>query len=281
MNKALPCTGAILLFVVNASAEVPGLRLYEVSSPNAIWQVDVDIPDVINPVPQDVIESIAGFEFGQGVFYAPNTNNNTDLFVLQPGTGTLLDTITMTFPAGGDVITSLEFVGGTLYGGFTTEFVRDRSSLVTINPATGLVDLVGAMGIDSPTGGLAYDGSTMYTVNSGAGGPATLYTVSLLDGSATAIDAVLDAASGAAVTLTGLEFGTDGVLYGLGRGELDQNTLFSIDPNTALATRLGLLGSLQGSGTSFTTIPEPGSLVLLAVGLALGAFVVRRKKREV
>ena len=85
------------------------------------------------------------------------------------------------------------------YGGFTTEG-RGPSTSVTINPTTG--DLVGAMGIDSPTGGLAYEGSTMNTVNSGAGGAARLYSVSLGDGSATAIDAVIDTASGADVTLT-------------------------------------------------------------------------------
>lgn len=274
ITKSILAMAGLFISAASVSADVPGLRAFDSLSPSVVWEVDVAIPSAINDVTQGISGPVAEFEYGQGAFYAPSTADNTDLFVLQPGTGTLLNTITMTFPNGGNVITSAEFVGGTLYGGFTTEGSGGPSSLVTIDYLTGVVSMVGAMGINAPTGGLAYDGSNMYTVNSGAGGPATLYTVNLGNGLATSIGSVLDAASGATVTLTGLEFGTDGVLYGLGRG-LDNNMLFSIDPSTGTAMRLGSL-SLE-NGTSLTTVPEPGFASLLVFGSMVGVAARRRR----
>jgi hypothetical protein len=146
----------------------------------------------------------------------------------------------MTFPTGGDVITSLEFIGDTLYGGFTTEG-GGPSSLVTIDTTTGDVAAVGAMGIDNPTGGLAWDGTTLYTVNSGAGGSAILYTVDTALGTATEVGAVSE-------------------------------QLFTVDPATGTASRIGDLGT--NGATSITAIPEPASLGLLL----LAAGLLRRRR---
>ena len=225
---------------VGASAQ-SGLFLYDVSGgdnfQDAIWRVDEATPDVFDPLTTAINNAIAGFEYAGGNFWAASTNTNTDLFHLDGGDGSLINTVTMAFPSGGDVITSMEMVGGTLYGGFTTEG-GGASHLVTIDTTSGNVSMVGAMGIDSPTGGLAYNG-TMYTVNSGAGGAATLYSVALGSGAATAIGAVAEA-DGTAVTLTGLEFGTDGVLYGLGRGADEDNGCLEIAPGSH---DRGLIGS--------------------------------------
>ncbi len=270
--------GLCALTLASGAASAQGLRLYEVGGANnnandVIWHVDTTTPTVLNPLIRDSANAIAEFEWGQGAYYAASTNINTDLFVINPITGVTSPTITMSFPSGGDVITSMEFVGATLYGGFTSEGGGGPSSLVTINTSTGVVSMVGAMGITSPTGGLAWDGATMYTVNSGAGGAATLYTVALGTGAATAVGNVTNTATGAAVVLTGLEFGTDGILYGLGRGA-DERTLFSINPANGDATSLGSLPIGSGSYTSLTTVPAPGAMTLLALG---GLAAARRR----
>ena len=277
MNSRI-CTAFLLSMFLVGSAHAQGLRMYDVTgSPNFldfVWSVDPATPAATNPVEMDIGNAIAGFEYGNGLYYAANTNTNTDLFVLNPGTGSLVNTLTMTFPGGGDVITSLEFANGILYGGFTTEG-GGPSNLVSINTNTGNTTLIGAMGIGAPTGGLAFDGTTMYTVNSGAGGSATLYTVDLGSGSASAVAAILDG-SGNSVTLTGLEFGRDGVLYGLGRAG-NEDDLFAIDPITGLATNLGNLGPFSGQTTTLTSIPEPTSLFLLS---AAGFFGLARRRRK-
>ena len=96
-----------------------------------------------------------------GVVYAADTDDNILLHTIDPSTGSVTGTITMTFPLGGDVLTALEFVGSTLYAGFTTEEDRDGPTfLTTVDIGTGIVSTVGETGISSPLGGLAYDVAT-------------------------------------------------------------------------------------------------------------------------
>ena len=106
---------------------------------------------------------------------------------------------------------------------------------------------------------------------------ATLFTVDTSTGAAKAVGDVVDQ-NGSNITLTGLEFGTDGVLYGLGRMP-DQDTLFTIDPSSGSATRVGVIANVgTGSTTSLTTVPEPSSLALLAVACVTMAAIDRRRK---
>lgn len=256
-----------------AAGTTAGLRLWDTgANVNTVWTIDTAAPAAVDPVYLDTDNAVADFEYGLGKYYAASTNDNTQLFVLDPANGMLLNTVVMSFPDGGNVITSMEFVGGTLYGGFATESgATFNSSLVTIDVNTGAVTMIGDMGIVGPTGGLAWNGSAMYTVNSGASGSAMLYSVDLGSGNATIIDDIVDA-SGAVITLTGLEFGLDGVLYGLGRGP-NENMLYSIDTETAMATAIGLLNS-DGQTTSLTTVPAPASLLALGT---LGLMARRRR----
>ncbi len=239
--------------------DAAALRVYESLAPSirdAIWQVDTSNATLSNPVMRAVPAAVAGFEWGRGAYYAHNTNVKTDLLVIDPATGVATSTIILSFPPGGDVLTSLEFVGDTLYAGLATEGGGVApSTLVTIDLNTGVVSTVGAMGINGPTGGLAWDGSRMYTVNSGASGVATLYAVNLATGAATPVGLIRDVANGAQVTLTGLEFGANGVLYGLGRGPND-NQLFAINPMTGAAALLGTLPPANFHYTSLTTAPS-------------------------
>ncbi len=216
-----------------------------------IFRVDVDAGNVFDLVHPAVSANLPEIEYHDGALYAPSASTNTDLFVLGTN-GSLMSTVSMTFPMGGNVITSLEFIGDVLYGGFTTEGGGGSpSSLVTIDTGTGVVTLVGAMGIAQPTGGLAFDGTTLFAVNAG-GNASTLYTVHLATGAATAVGPVLDQMA-SPVTLTGLEFGTDGVLYGLGRNS-SEGQLVAIDPATGAASFLSALSGIGGRSTAITSM---------------------------
>jgi hypothetical protein len=228
-----------------------------------------------DPIIRDASNAVPAFEYGFGYFYASNSDNRSELLKIDPFTGTTT-TISLTNPLAGDrVLTSLEFVGSTLYGGLA-HFGNPAgpSDLVTIDITTGAMTNIGAMGIGSPTGGLTYNRGQMYTVNSGAGGAATLYTVDLLTGAATSVGDVQ--VGGTGIALTGLEFSLRGTLYGLGRGAHD-NVLFSIDPTTGSAIFDRTLDPLliSGAGTTLTT-PTPSSIALIAAG---GMFAGMRRRR--
>ncbi|MFG0258321.1 MAG: hypothetical protein ACF8GE_10505 [Phycisphaerales bacterium JB043] len=258
-------------------------RLRVLTSFDSIYEVDVVTPDAINPVPLPSVEEpvLGSFEFGQGAFHAPSTQPafSEPLYQIEPGTGTLLDTLIMSFPPGGNGLTSLEFVGGTLYAALSTLTNPNApSSLIIIDTTTGIASMVGPMGFNAPTGGLAHDGTTMYTVNSG-GQPAVLYTVDTSTGAAAPVGPLINVDTGAQIKLTGLEFGLDGRLYGLGRGA-DNHVLFVIDPTTAWAFRLGLMPALAAkpamstSITAFDTCPmdfaRDGVIGGADLGLLLG-----------
>ncbi len=177
-----------------------------------------------------------------GVAYAADTDNKTFLHTIDPSTGSVTGTITMTFPMGGNVITALEFVGSTLYAGFTTEG-GGPTFLTTVDIGTGIVSTVGATGVSSPLGGLAYDVSTsvMYGISAG-GWPAELFTIDLSTGAATSVGLVTIGGLSFGGT-TALEFGPDGVLYALPNNNSSiTGHLLSIDPLTGAATDLGFTG---------------------------------------
>ncbi|MGD9036990.1 MAG: hypothetical protein PVF10_10560 [Syntrophobacterales bacterium] len=179
-----------------------------------------------------------------GVVYAADTDDNTLLHTIDPSTGSVTGTITLTFPMGGDVLTALEFVGSTLYAGFTTEGSGGPTFLTTVDIGTGIVSTVGATGVSSPLGGLAYDVATsvMYGISAGGSSP-QLFTIDLSTGAATSVGLVTIGGETFGGT-TALEFGPDGVLYALPNNNSDiTGHLLSIDPLTCAATDLGFTGA--------------------------------------
>lgn len=207
---------------------------------------------------------IAEIELGGGVIYGADTADNTNLHMIDPSTGLYTGTITLTFPPQGNVLTSLEFVGSTLYAGLTTEG-GGPTFLSTVDTSTGVVSVVGSTGFGSPFGGLAYDGSTMYGISAG-GSAGELFTVDLGTGAATSVGLVT--VGGASVGTTALEFGDDGVLYALPNvSDPIAGHLLSVDPATADAIDLGDTGL---DGLVALTTPEPSTLALLAVVGLLG-----------
>ncbi len=182
--------------------------------------------------------ALSELEYGNGQIYASNTSARNQLICLDPATGQETSIVTLTFPLGGDVLTALEFVGPTLYGGMAEDDEGGLSSLVTIDVATGVVTLIGATGIANPLGGLAMSAQgTMYAVTAG-GAPGALYTIDLATGAATLVGPVM--VEGVTIGTTALEFGCDGVLYALPNpSELLAGHLLRLDPATGLATNLG------------------------------------------
>ena len=182
---------------------------------------------------------IAEIEFGEDVIYGSDTSDNTQLHSIDPSTGLIFETLTMTFPPEGNVITSMELVGDVLYAGLTTEG-GGSTYLSTVDLGSGQVQVVGPTGFDSPFGGLAYDGPTMYGISAG-GSAGELFTVNLGTGAATSVGLVT--VGGQDVGTTALEFGDDGILYALANtSDPLAGHLLSIDPATAAGTDLGDTG---------------------------------------
>lgn len=164
---------------------------------------------------------------------------------IDPSTGLITDTTEIFYPSEDDVITSLEYVGSTLSGGMATEFEPNTDTvLVTLDISSGEITTIGATGVGSPLGGLAWDGTTMYAISAGGSTP-ILYTIDLDTGVATQVGEVTFAEGGSVGGLTALEFGGDGELYSLPNINWPtRGHLLSIDPLTAKATDLGDMGGL-------------------------------------
>jgi hypothetical protein len=220
---------------------------------NALFFIDPGPPPVATLIggPGGTFH-ISEIEWRNDIIYASEPSDNSQLHFVDPTTGLIFDTVTMTFPPEGDVITAMEFVESTLYAGLTAGG-GGPTFLSTIDPVTGVVSTIGPTGYESPFGGLAWNGTTMYGISAG-GEDAELFTVDLGSGAATSVGVVT--IEGNTFGATALEFGLDGVLYSLpNTGENLAGHLLSIDPFTAEATDLGDTGR-PGLTALTATLPE-------------------------
>jgi hypothetical protein len=216
--------------------------------------IDVHTPIVgaITPVATPVYTT--AFEHGFGSFFMSGVFGNGQLHQVEAATGLIINSYTMVWPPEGNTIKSMEFVGSTLYGGIATQGSGGSPSyFVRIDLLPGVVSVIGPMGFNGGSGGLAWDGTTMYTLNA-SGANATLYTVNLATGAATPVGTVINAVTGATIKLTALEFGNDGLLYAMGNDLDDAYGFYIIDTATAIATQLGNLSPLLSNSGSITAI---------------------------
>ncbi|MEM9066458.1 MAG: GC-type dockerin domain-anchored protein [Planctomycetota bacterium] len=204
------------------------------------------------------------FEYGDGVFYLADRDSPTPQLKLMDAAGADLGVLPLTFPPGStnDILTGMEYVNGVLYGAASMAGQGFESTLVTVDLTTGVVTEIGAMEIFWPAGGLAWDGTTMYTVAAGSS-IADYYSVDLATGLATYQGTFLDNFEFVDIFLTGLEFHPDGTLYGLGRPEDFPASviLYELDLSTGDANNLGELLPIEFEPTltSITSIGDIGS----------------------
>ncbi len=219
--------------------------------------IDTSVPrwEQVGPAQTPELMIISEIEHdGVGVIWAVDTGNNTLLHRIDASTGEWINTMTMSLPPEGNVITAMEFVDGVLYAGLTTEGggVTVDTWLSIIDTVTGEVSVVGeASGVGSPMGGLAWNGAALYGLSSG-GSPPTLFTLDINTGVASEVAPVmLDGASPG--NMTALEFGPNGVLYALpSRNNPLVNHLLSIDSATGIAADIGNMGGI-GRMVALTT----------------------------
>jgi len=240
---------AVLMLVAGGPAVAQDLFGYA-GGADSLYTIDPSIPSATLVGTDGASGIVAEIEHDGSEIWAADTSDNTNLHRINPATGAVLGTITLAFPSEGNVLTSLEFVDATLYAGLTTEG-GGETYLATVDTGTGAVTTIGPTGAGVPFGGLAYNGLAMYGISAG-GSQATLYTIDLGTGAATAIGSVL--VGGSPIGLTGLEWGTDGVLYAVpNTNEPSAGSLLTIDPETAAATDLGNTG--ETSLNALTALP--------------------------
>ncbi|MFG0258319.1 MAG: hypothetical protein ACF8GE_10495 [Phycisphaerales bacterium JB043] len=239
-----------------------GLRVWH-RGPQAVYDVDGNTAVSSNEVLMSTTEIVPGFEHADGVYYAATRVAPTQLLSLGPGTGALNSSVALSgFPASYNLVHALESVGGTMYAmvGIAGGSAID-ARLVTVNTATGAITDIGATGMGAPSGGLAYYNGVAYATTAAATPvDSNLYTVNLSTGAATLVGPVIDTATGQPINLTGLEFGYDGVLYGLNKVSFGTppDRLYAIDTATGLAFDRGPIGPITvGQLTSLTAVPPP------------------------
>jgi hypothetical protein len=201
------------------------------------------------------------------------TNNLTGTMYTVDNITGHLDTIDPITGLGtlGPVITGIgaKFVNGLAFDSSGVLFAEaiDPSSgssahLFTVNTTTGAATLVGPI---SPNINLdlAFSASdALYAWNSAHG----LMTVNTATGAGTLVNPSFSPPSITALTFDG------GTLLGAG------SSLFAIDTSTSATTLIGPIGfDIRGIALA-PTVPEPGTLLLSASGLA-GFFAGRRKRR--
>lgn len=196
-----------------------------------------------------------------------------DLATINPmtGAGTLGPTITGTGLSATAPIASIAWdpVTGVLYGNSSTGYGATADTLYSINPTTGVATLIGRLGF-----------SDVYALGFGQNG--TLYGIEDADEQGGLININLTTGAGTLVGDTGLAgpFDIASDPAGSGYYVADGNTyaLYKVNVSTGGVTEVGSyeadqnIAGLAFIGSAATSSPEPGSVVLLALGVGLVAI---------
>lgn len=180
--------------------------------------------------------------------YATSGGGDAAIYTIDAHSGEVLNRAPLSGFAVGGAVNGLEFdPSGTLLGTFIPT-AHGPSTLLSIDPSTGVMTGIGATGF-WPIGGLAFHPVTgvLYGITSG-GGIAELVTIATGTGAATAVGFTFGIYSG--IKMASLEFDADGRLIAGG-----DNNLYEIDTSTGAATLIGALANMADlSGLSMRPI---------------------------
>lgn len=274
-----------LLMTSHATAQQGPAELWVWSSggggggSNTLFEFDETGPTLGASVFTSTVDQSPAVEYIGGAFVLTESTNSPPgvVEVWNANTGLIISSVNLDFSlsssaADYDTVTAMEYVGGTLYAvNAARGDGSEPSEFGTLDPLTGVFTPIGLTNSTGgePLGGLAFDGTTMYA-SGGAGADETLYTVNLTTGALTVVGSTGE-------RLTSIQFGADGVLYGL---DGVSDALGTIDPNTAAFTPIGDVSGLAGGLNSLTStfiVPEPASATLLALG---GLMLTMRGRRK-
>jgi hypothetical protein len=264
---------------------------------------------------------IAATQAEAQTLYGATSSGHGELYILSPATGGVLQDIGPLNDAGAAnySVTGMAFdpITGVLYG--STGGVSGHN-LLTINPANGLVNVVGSFNVGSATmTDLAFDSSgNLYGISS-SGGP-NLYSINTATGQATIIGSSgvsFTEGGGLAISSGGIFYGTPvpgeygtynpttgaythittpatpagGGSYGalvFSGSTLYGDNLVAPGGATHLVTIDPTTGNVTDIGASVThldalaaTVPEPGAIGLLSAGGLMALLAVRRRIHRV
>lgn len=265
MRRVLLAALAAAAIVTNAWALEPGL--YGIQSinneGNGLFRIDPVTGAATKLMSLDKDPSIAGASFLRGELYV------TDVLNWIPGTGYMLynrlDTQTGTFTGIHDQGFDFNWHGLASCDalGVTWAIGQDTNKSLIQTDIDGNMTVIGATGIDGR--GMAYDDThgILYATNYDDSG---LYTIDINTGVATYIGN-----TGVRCDLVGLAYDESTQTLYLNEADVT-DSLYTVDVNTGVATLVGANGHPWIDGLAW--LPEPSSLVLLALGALAG---VRRR----
>jgi hypothetical protein len=276
---ALPASGGPFVYVLTGSLEFGSMDL----ATGAV--------SPIGPIPATI----------QYLVPAPNGSLLTmvfdgDLASIEPGTGALSvigptgfsDCSTLTSPCGPHAQLSLGSSGGTIYA---TDFANN---LYTVNPTTGQATLVGPTGIPplpfiplstNPDGSFnfydenlfGFGGKLYANFDAASFNPATSVFTTVIPPALYQINPSTGLATMISATDLGLItiVNVNGTVYGFSGATNQVVTLDVTNGQTSAVSDIDPAAGLIGGATA---VPEPGSILLAALGLiAVGSY--RRRKR--
>jgi hypothetical protein len=196
----------------------------------------------------------AGARADAQTLYGATSSGQGELYILNPATGGVVQDVGALNDSGAVnySVTGLAFdpLTGALYG---STGGHSGTDLLTINPANGLVTVVGSFNVGTATmTDLAFDHSgNLYGI--GSSGGANLYSINLSTGQATEIGA-----SGVSFTEGGgLAIGGSGIFY----GAPIPGDYGTYNPTTGVYTQITAPATPAGAGSSYGALAFDGSVL--------------------